>query len=126
MRGWYRLGGWPGVALHHQLYSMKQEQQVPLAKDSTNAPHWVSWPLQLTLQEIADPQAVIDRFFHQYTLAEVRMLLQDWLSVVIETQRDVGGYMSLCNDMVRFIEAVFMTQRNELAVRVLAEIERKR
>ncbi|PZF71142.1 hypothetical protein [Taibaiella soli] len=100
---------------------MKQEQQLPLAKDSTNAPHWVGWPLQLTVQEIADPQTVIDRFFHQYTLAEVRMLLQDWLLTVIDTQQDVGGYVSLCNDMVRFTEAVFMTQGNELAARVLAE-----
>lgn len=102
---------------------MKQEQQTPLAKDSTNAPHWVGWPLQLTVQEIADPQMVVDRFFQQYTLAEVRMLLQDWLSAAVETQQDVGGYVSLCGDMVRFVEAVFMSQGNELAVRVRAAVE---
>ena len=103
---------------------MKQEQQqVPIAKDSTNAPYWVCWPLHLTIEEIKSPDAIIHRFFQQYTLAEIRMLLQDWLQIVFEQRAEAAGYVSLCRDVERLIEALFMTQRNEQSESILELLE---
>lgn len=101
-------------------------QEMPsLAKDTTNAPFWVSWPLRLTVQEIKAPQPVIDNFFRLYTLAEIRMLLQDWLLETLKQNKEASGYVWLCNDVERFIEAVFMVQHNALSEQVGEMVKEK-
>lgn len=86
--------------------------------EETEFPEWVNWPLQLSIEEIKDPQRVIDQFFERFCLTDIRACLRDWLFVVYDSKIAAAGYVCLAEDLEQFIEAVFMMQDNEVTQQV--------
>jgi hypothetical protein len=60
-------------------------------KTYNNHPQWYNQPLRLTKEQKQDPLPVLDEFFQNYHLNEVRQTLWEWLSEVLSSPRSISN-----------------------------------
>jgi hypothetical protein len=81
-------------------------------------PQWYNQPLRLTKEQKQDPLPVLDEFFQNYHLNEVRQTLWEWLSEVLSSPRSISNDYHDRNNHIFFyekiesaIEAVFIIKK---------------
>lgn len=78
-------------------------------------PEWTTKPFKLTIEEIENPQIVLDDFFSWYSLLEVRKTLRDILINAL-TVEDVpaSNYLFFWEQLERLTEAAsVISERNQ-------------
>lgn len=74
--------------------------------NSIKYPVWTEKPFKLTIEEIENPQIVLDDFFSWYSLLEVRKTLRDILINALTVEdAPASNYLFFWEQLERLIEA---------------------
>lgn len=91
----------------HSLRKLRARTNLNKLKGN-DAPEWVYRPLRLTIDELKDPMPVIEHFFKQYPLIDLRARHSDWLFLLAShCVHATADFMIFAEEMQRFAEAVF-------------------
>jgi len=67
-------------------------------------PDWHDQPLRLNEEELKNPRLIIDNFFENYHLQEVRQTLWNWLVEIVSSSRSISREGQQRHDHIYFYE----------------------
>ena len=78
-------------------------------------PEWTTKPFKLTIEELDNPQLVLDDFFSWYSLLEVRKTLRDILiNALTVEEAPASNYLFFWEQLERLTEAAsVISERNQ-------------
>jgi hypothetical protein len=80
--------------------------------NTNNSNKWHQKPLHLSIAQENDPLSVLDNFFNEYSLPQIRSLLKIWLHYsIINKEAPEKELKNLSEQMTELIEACWIISR---------------